>query len=184
MYDEAVEQMLPGLLSELCGVQVVEYVSKPIDLDSELEFTELSSRPRASAQAWCDILKPVGAQVIARYTQDFFAGKPAVTLNKVGNGWVNYVGSMGEDLYAQMADYWLEMAGIRPLLPVSDSMEVTERWQGNQRLLFILNHTEQEKNNFPGQTISGTAQRQAVRRQSDNQTTRRFDSYLIKGAIP
>ena len=35
----------------------------------------------------------------------------------------------------------LELAGIKPLLEVPTGVEVVERWQTEQRLLFVLNHS-------------------------------------------
>ncbi len=142
-----VNQVLPGLLAELCGVEVEEYVSMPDDLDGELEFTlpNLDSKPRVSAQVWCDVLKPNGATVVARYSRDFYAGKPALTLNQYGQGQVVYVGSMGDELFSHTADWLLDLAGIQPLLTTPEGVEVSERWQGDQQLLFVLNHTEQEQ---------------------------------------
>jgi len=160
--DEAntvVNQRLPGLLAELCGVEVEEYDSMPIDQRNGLEFTlpELTSarfRPAgkpapqstAFASVWCDVLKPGGADVVARYTQDYYAGKPAITLNKFGQGQVVYVGTFGEtDLYEALIGWLLDLAGVQPILTTPEGIEVTERWQGGRRLLFLLNHTDQEQ---------------------------------------
>jgi beta-galactosidase len=32
------------------------------------------------------------------------------------------------------------MAGVEPLMETPSGVEVTERWQGEKRLLFVLNH--------------------------------------------
>jgi beta-galactosidase len=148
--DEAnalVNHVLPGLLAELCGVEVQEYVSMPVDEDGELEFTlpGLACTPLV-ASVWCDVLKPNGARVIARYTQGYFAGKPAITLNHYGKGKVVYVGTMGETpLYDTLAAWMLELAGVKPLLYAPHGVEVNERRHGDQRLLFVLNHTDDVK---------------------------------------
>jgi beta-galactosidase len=43
-------------------------------------------------------------------------------------------------------DGWLlDLAGVQPLLTAPEGVEVTERWQGDQRLLFVLNHTDLEQ---------------------------------------
>jgi beta-galactosidase len=34
---------------------------------------------------------------------------------------------------------------VESLLPVPEGIEVAERWQGDQRLLFVLNHTDQRQ---------------------------------------
>jgi beta-galactosidase len=55
-----------------------------------------------------------------------------------------YVGALGDaSLYGTLADWLLDLAEVQPLLAAPTGVEVTERWQGDQRLLFILNHTEQ-----------------------------------------
>jgi len=139
---------LPGLLADLCGVEVEEYDSLPADVRNELEFTlpQLASAPAASARVWCDVLKPKGATVVARYTQDYYAGRPAVTLNQVGQGQVVYVGTVGDaPLYEALIGWLITLVGVQPLLAVPEGVEVTERWQGDQRLLFVLNHTNQRK---------------------------------------
>ena len=146
--DEAnavVNNPLPGLLAELCGVEVEEYDSLPPDVCNELEFTlpELASASSASAKVWCDVLRPNDATVVARYTQDYYAGRPAITLNQSGQGQVIYVGTFGDaGLYEALVGWLLDLAGVQPILTTPQGVEVTERWQGEQRLLFLLNHTE------------------------------------------
>jgi beta-galactosidase len=146
--DEAnrvVDQRLPGLLAELCGVEVDEYDSLPADVRNELEFAlpELASASPAFASVWCDVLKPTAATVVARYTQAYYAGQPAITLNRTGQGQAVYVGTFGDaGLYAALARWLLDLVDVQPLLAAPEGVEVTERWQDDQRLLFLLNHTE------------------------------------------
>jgi beta-galactosidase len=145
--DEAnavVNQRLPGLLAELCSVEVDEYDSLGADVHNELEFAlpELAFSSPIFVGVWCDVLKPNGAAVVARYTQDYYAGKPAITLNRFGQGQVVYVGTLGDaPLYEALVGWLLDLAGVQPLLTAPEGVEVTERWQGDQRLLFVLNHT-------------------------------------------
>ena len=84
------------------------------------------------------------ATVIAHYTQDYTAGKPAITVNQFEQGQVVYVGTVGDaDLYEVLADWLLGLVGVQPILAAPGEVEVTERWQGASRLLFVLNHTGQ-----------------------------------------
>jgi len=46
-------------------------------------------------------------------------------------------------LYEPLAAWLLKRSGILPVLVVPDGVEVTERWQGARRLLFVLNHMGQ-----------------------------------------
>jgi beta-galactosidase len=135
---------LPGLLAGLCGVEVEEYDSLPAGVRNELELAlpELAPPHPVHASVWCDVLKSNGATVIACYTQDYTAGKPAITVNQFGQGQVVYVGTVGDaDLYEALADWLLGLAGVQPILAAPEGVEVTERWQGDDRLLFLLNHT-------------------------------------------
>jgi beta-galactosidase len=93
---------------------------------------------------WCDVLRPSSATVVAHYTQDYNAGQPAITLNRSGQGQVVTIGTFGDaDLYRALAPWLLDLAGVQPTLTTQAEVEVTERWQGQQRLLFVLNHTDQ-----------------------------------------
>jgi len=139
---------LPGLLADLCGVEVEEYDSLPADEHNRLEFAVPvpESAGPVYATTWCDVLKPQGATVVARYTRDYYAGQPAITLNQFGQGQVIYVGTVGNmDLYATLANWLLGLAGVQPVLTAPQGVEVAERWQGNDRLLFLLNHTGQSQ---------------------------------------
>ncbi len=149
--DEAnaiVNRRLPGLLAELCSVEVDEYDSLGADMHNGLEFAlpELASSSPILVSVWCDVLKSNGAAVVARYTQDYYAGKPAITLNRFGQGQVVYVGTLGDaPLYETLGGWLLDLAGVQPLLTAPEGVEVTERWQEDQRLLFVLNHTDLEQ---------------------------------------
>lgn len=41
---------------------------------------------------WCDIVEPVTAKVIGKYTSDFYAGEACMTVNQIGKGEVYYLG--------------------------------------------------------------------------------------------
>lgn len=59
-----------------------------------------------------------GAEVLATYGDDFYAGRPALTVNQVGKGFVYYQAARSEQNFhtALMAALW-RRHGIRPLLP-------------------------------------------------------------------
>jgi len=59
-----------------------------------------------------------GAEVLATYGDDFYAGRPALTVNKVGKGFVYNQAARSEQPFrtALIAALW-RRHGIRPLLP-------------------------------------------------------------------
>ena len=158
-----VSEYLPGLLAELAGAHVEEYDSLPeglsVGLDVDLpgleralsltigeQFAWILPCDPLCATSWCDILASDGAQVVAHYCEEHYAGKPAITLNSYGKGKVVYIGVLGPAaLFDALAPWLLALAGVQPVLRVPAGVEVTERWQGDRCLLFVLNHTGQEK---------------------------------------
>ena len=120
-----------------------EYDSLLTGLTQSLEFClpEFAGA-KFVARLWCDLLLPVRAQVIATYSHDDYAGKPAITRNVFGSGQVFYVGTFGDaDLYQSLFGWLTSQIGLRRVMESPDGVEVTERWKGDTRLLFILNHT-------------------------------------------
>jgi beta-galactosidase len=140
-----VNQRLPGLLAEICGVEVEEYDSLSSRMQNSIEFAipELAEAECAPVGVLCDILKPTGATVIARYTQDYYAGKPAITLNRFGAGRVIYIGAAGgQQLYAPLAKWLLNASGPQDTWVTPVGVEMAQRVQGDKSLRFILNHND------------------------------------------
>lgn len=146
--DEAnavVDLYLPGLLADVCGVEVEEYDVQPADSTIPLELA-LPGRETQSAQArlWFDVLRTTTAQPIATYQAEYFSGSPAITLNRFGEGKAVYVGTLGDDaLHDAVVDWALQSLDLHSAIHAPAGVEVAERWQGNERLLFLLNHTDQ-----------------------------------------
>lgn len=149
--DEAnavVNQRLPGKLADLCGLEVEDYDSLPDEAHNEVTFETNIVEVQAPIpiEAWCDILKPTTASIVARYTQDYYAGKPAVCLNRYGNGKTIYVGVLNSPgLFEALVGWLLDLASVTPVMETPEGVEVTERRKGEQRYLFVLNHTDKEQ---------------------------------------
>ena len=44
-----------------------------------------------------------------------------------------------------MAGWLVNLAGIKPVLDAPEGIEVTERWQGERRLLFLMNNSRKDQ---------------------------------------
>ena len=159
--NSVVDRYLPGLLAGLAGAHVEDYDSLPegarVGLELALPRLDPSAAGLSGEQAaesrpdgmlyattWCDILACDGAQVVARYTEDYYAGRPAITLNRYGKGQVVYIGTLGPaGLFEALAPWLLALGGVQPVMHAPAGVEVAERRQGERRLLFVLNHSGQ-----------------------------------------
>ena len=84
-YNMVVNSRLPGILAGISGVTVEEYDLLGIEMSNAIEFTfpEIAKTSHMPVHTWCDILKPSSAEVVARYTQDYYAGRAAITREQV-----------------------------------------------------------------------------------------------------
>ena len=142
-----VNQYLPGLLADVCGVEVADYDVQPEDRTVPLELA-LPGRETLIAQArlWFDILRPTTSQVVATYQSEYYSGEPAITLNRFGEGQAIYIGTLGDDaLHDTLLGWAVESVGIDPVFNVPSGVEAATRWHGNQQLIFLLNHTGESR---------------------------------------
>jgi beta-galactosidase len=138
-----VNQRLPGLLAEVCGIEVEDYDSLSSHMQNSIELTipELMDAACVTVGVLCDVLKPTTATVIARYNQEYYAGKPAITLNQFGAGRAIYIGAVGDsELYDLLTKWLLDITGLQDTLVTPPGVEVAQRSQGDKTLYFVLNH--------------------------------------------
>jgi len=128
-YSIASDTGFPGEMTDLFGLEVLEF--DPIQPGEENHLTFKGAFPTSHvhpAKLWCDIIEPKGCQVLAVYAKDFYAGKPALTMNTFGLGKAIYVGTQSQQhFYNDLVTWWRQMTGLHPLLKVPESVEVSMR---------------------------------------------------------
>jgi beta-galactosidase len=164
-----VEAPLPGLLAEVCGAEVDEYDALPGDVQVPLVWEEngpAADLPDAYASLWCDILSPTTAQIAARYRSEFYRDRAAITLNRFGRGQAVYVGTLGDaTLHDALVEWLVQAAAVSPVLVTAKGVEAVERWKGDQRLLFLLNHADHASEVVLQQAMSDLLSGRRVARQ-------------------
>ncbi len=84
-----------------------------------------TSSSRRAARFWRPIAK------------DFYAGKPAITMNTFGLGKAIYIGTQSHQHFYHDLVAWLrQMSGLHPLLKVPENIEVSMREKEGSRVLF------------------------------------------------
>ena len=82
---------------------------------------------RYSYHTWADLLTPTSADVLATYQTDAYAGTPAVTRHKVGEGRCTVLGMWGDEaLHRALFAPLLEAADLS-LTPLPEGVRLTRR---------------------------------------------------------
>jgi len=138
---QIVRTPLPGLLRDVMGVTVEDYV--PVySAKNGVKFSAALAGPDSECVLWTDILQPAGAEVLASYTAGARAGQPAITMNSFGKGKAVYIGAdLDETSLARVLRTLSGMAGVKPPLEVPNGVEVTVRKAADKQWMFVLNHT-------------------------------------------
>ncbi|MBI3874885.1 MAG: beta-galactosidase [Verrucomicrobia bacterium] len=137
---------IPTELTDVFGLQVGEFDPLPPGEENHLAFKAgFQTTHLHPARLWCDIIEPGDCQVLATYTKDFYAGKPAITINEFGEGKAVYIGTMSHPpFYIDLVNWARPLCGITPLLRVPDQVEVSVREKDTLRLYFLLNHNSSQ----------------------------------------
>jgi len=132
----------PHDLTDVFGMEVLEFDQLPPGEENHLTFKgSFPTTHLHSAKLWCDLIEPKECQILATYAKDFYAGKPAITMNTFGLGKAIYIGTMSHQHFYNDLITWLrQLCNLHPLLKVPDNVEVSMRQKGDTRIFFLLNH--------------------------------------------
>lgn len=127
----------PGPLRELAGIWVEEVDALAPEQHTQVTFTDGQA---AVGTIVADIIHPESAEVLASYADNFYAGTPAVTLNRFGQGQVAYVGTI---LDTTGLDHLLgkvvAQAAVQPVIADQTVLEVTARETATTKYTFVMN---------------------------------------------
>jgi beta-galactosidase len=130
----------PAPFCDLLGLRVEEFA--PYAETQSNTFTTADGRQFACA-LWSDIIRLHGAEAIASYEQDYYAGLPAITRHTYGKGVAYYVGTEPEqEGLTWLLDRVCVEAGVGPVAgDAPDGIEILRRTNGKTSWLFALNHS-------------------------------------------
>lgn len=139
-----------------------------LDLQGEYEAVEL-----------CDLIHTEGAEVLAVYGSDFYAGRPALTVNRLGQGKAYYIASRNIGLFhSHFYRSLIEDAGISKALNVKlpHGVNTAIRTDGVHDYIFILNFThEPQKIMLDGRTYADMLENHVIEDGSIQ-----LDAYAVK----
>jgi beta-galactosidase len=159
---QIVRTPLPGLLRDVMGVTVEDYV--PIYSEKQgVKFSSALAGPDGECGIWADILQPSAAEVLGTYMSGAHAGKAAVTINTFGKGKAVYIGAdLTRPGLARVLRSLSASAGVKQPFEVPSGVELTVRKSVNKQWVFLLNHTADPQSvSIPGaftDLVTGEAQ--------------------------
>ena len=143
-HDMVVTGGYPGKLRDLLGIWVEE--SDALPEGETNHFTWKGARHEAVLL--CDLLHLEGAEVLATYEEDFYAGMPVLTKKRYGAGAAYYVAVRSDALfYEALIREICEKAGITPVAQTPGGVEAVLRVGRDEKkeFLFLLNHEKIEQ---------------------------------------
>jgi beta-galactosidase len=138
----ATETGFPHDLTDVFGLEVTEFDPLPPDEENHLAFKgTFHTSQMHTARVWCDVIEPKGCQILATFTRDFYAGRPAITVHTFGLGKAVYIGTLSQQPFYYDLVAWLRAnCLLHPLLKVPDTVEASLRQKAGTKLYFLLNH--------------------------------------------
>ena len=133
----------PGPLREMAGVWVEEIDALAPEQKNKAKFADGSE---AECGLLCDLMHLEGAEALASYEDDFYAGMPAASRNSYGKGKTYYIATMfEEDGLAKILDQAVSEAGVHPVIPEQTGLEVVTRVSDTTRFYYVMNFTDEEQ---------------------------------------
>lgn len=165
--DLAFENGYPGPLSRVLGIWVEEIDALYPDQSNSIVMADGSGSYACSRLA--DLLHAEGAEVLATYGSDFYAGAPVLTRNQFGKGSAYYLASDAELAFLdRFYGERLAQCEIHAALQAPQGVEIAARVKDGHTLLFVLNHNAasvevnlgpaQRQNLLTGESLSGVIQ--------------------------
>jgi beta-galactosidase len=129
----------PAPFRELLGLQIEDFVPMATGETNRLDTTE-----GETSDLWADLIHLEGAEPLASYTDDFYAGTPAVTRNTFGTGAAYYRGTRTEKRYTKsLLQELCDEAGISPSAEAPPGVDAVRRKGEDASFLFVLNHNQE-----------------------------------------
>ncbi len=129
----------PAPFRDLLGLVVEEWAPYLEDATNTVRTT---AGAVFACRLWSDVIRLEGAEALATYTDDFFAGTAAVTRHRFGRGTGLYVGT---ELDGPGVSWLIEqacgVAGVLVDTRTPADIEIVRRTRGDEGWTFLLNHS-------------------------------------------
>lgn len=141
----------PGPLRKVLGIwseEIDSLYDQEVNYVIPAEENTLGMKSKYEARIYCDLIHEETASVQARYSSDFYAGRPALTLNSFGQGKAYYIAFRNDtdflqDFYKKLISELQLKKALESELP--EGVTVQLRTDGSKEYIFIQNYTTNEQ---------------------------------------
>ena len=110
-----------------------------------ISYITFTDGTRMTCNLLCDLMHLEGAQLLASYDENFYAGMPAITRNTFGKGCTYYIGTnMGQEGIDKVLKMATQQAGVHPVVKEPTALEVVCRKTAGSTHYYIFNFKETE----------------------------------------
>lgn len=131
----------PAPFQEMLGLSIEEFVPYQI---GEINSVRTCDGKRFENGFWADVIHLQGAEALAEFQQDYYAGDAAITRHPYGRGAAYYLGTeLEESGLDWLMERVLAQAGVQPVLSVIPAgVEGIVRSNTAKEWLFLLNYND------------------------------------------
>ena len=145
--DQVILGGYPGGLREVLGIWIEETDALAPDRQNRMIVKENAgfSRPDYSCGMLFDLIHSEGAETLAVYAEEFYAGMPCATRNQYGKGSAYYVGTdPQQEFIAELAARICREKALKAPVEVPEGVECTKRETQTHEIYFLINHNREE----------------------------------------
>ena len=141
----------PGPLRKVLGIwseEIDSLYEGDTNWVSPTDNNSLKLCKEYEAKVYCDLIHAETAQVLANYNCDFYAGRPALTVNNFGSGKAYYISFRNDtDFLVDFYTSIINEMNIKKSLDVElpEGVTVQLRSDGVKDYVFIMNFTQQQQ---------------------------------------
>lgn len=142
----------PGPLRKVTGIwseEIDALYDQDVNYAVPVTGNVLNLNKEYKAMELCDLIHAETAEVLATYKCDFYQGRPALTVNKFGNGKAYYIAfRSGLDFLSDFYTQLIEDINISKVLDTElpEGVTAQKRSDGENDYIFIMNFSPEERN--------------------------------------
>lgn len=134
-----------GKLRKIFGIwaEEMDVLHDNEHMQNKYEENELGLSGTFESRDFCEVIHPEGAEVIARYTAEYYAGTPCITVNAYGQGKAYFIGTrQNAEETEKIVNAIAARAGVHKIIAAEppQDVKVLSRTDGDYEYVFITNY--------------------------------------------